>query len=755
MKKNIYTFLNTICGFDKLGDGFLEFVSDYTTSKYFSDKLVDDAIEYATKMSKAGHEMHFGPAVRKQDLDSRRSDRHNVSWIKCLWVDVDSPNKTLSSEEKLKATEVLKNNFISALKSYDIEPSFIVCSGHGYHIYFVLRRVHLNSLEWTPIETALITLAKGDQQAKDVTRLLRVPGTMNWKEKNHPKPVEIIFESDRIYDEKDFTQIVKDHGPKPIAKITSTETKPLGFIPPCINHLLDINTKVELGYRHQVRLVVATFGYHEGWTADDVIDKTKHLTDDQIKAADEINAVYKSLQQDSNKYNVGCGEGSNLKALVDAGITICDKDKCQFCKPPVQTTPKDNDEIEVMKSADFPGLVDLVLDDKENIAFLVKDNNHLIIKYEHELDGKKLIPPPKNKVLWLIPKATAVQQHYINDTDVTLFKDLVSFFKTISELPDENHYMFVAAYVMHTYLVDRFEYSPMVWFYAIPSRGKTRTGKAMTYVSYHGVHIISIKEAHLIRLAQNLRATLFVDLSDLQQKMENNGVEDVFLNRYEKGAQIARVLSPDRGPFDDTTYFNVYGATVVATNETVNDILATRTIQIIMPESQRNFNDDVKKIDGLPFRERLDGFRTRWMDKDLPVVDKPCNGRLGDILRSIRQIISIVSTDETWFLNFVASVEQQRKLSGADGLDAQVVNAIKDSMNSMSQGHILHENILRNLNVNKSEKEKISPHKLGKITSRLGFEKYTSGQQRGIYWNSDLVKRLCERYGIEFVDNTI
>jgi len=143
------------------------------------------------------------------------------------------------------------------------------------------------------------------------------------------------------------------------------------------------------------------------------------------------------------------------------------------------------------------------------------------------------------------------------------------------------------------------------------------------------------------------------------------------------------------------------------------------------------------------------------MDKDLPVVDKPCNGRLGDILRCIRQIVKIISTDEKWFLDFVTGVEKQRKLSGAEGLDAQVVQAIKDSMDKMTQGHIFHEDILGKINANKSEKEKISPQKLGKITARLGFEKYTSGQQRGIFWNKELLKRLCERYGIEYIDNTI
>ena len=747
---SIIKFLYKITGFDKFDGGFIEVVTDYTAAKYFPQDQVSAAVQYATERSQAGREVHFGPAPRKVDLGSKRSDRTNVLWVKSLWVDIDSPDKTLSAEEKIKKASELKDNFIEALKGYGLEPSFIVASGHGFHVYLVLKRVHTGPTEWSPIESALITLAKGDQQVKDVGRILRVPGTWNRKDRSNPKNVEIIFESDRVYDEKDFIRLVKDHGQKASqTNLTPVPSKPLGFLPPCIGHLLDPATAVALGNRHQVRLVLATFGFHEGWSVEDVIDKVKHLTDDQNKSADDVRGVYEVLQKDPQRYNVGCGEGSSLKGLVDSGITVCDKTACQFGKPPVPAAQATSDGV---KSAYFPGLVDLVLDDKGKIAFMVKDGGTLVTKYEQTIDGKKLVPPPKDMVLWMIPKGAAVQQHFANDSDAALFRDLVTYCKTISDLPDELHYSFIAAYIMHTYLVDKFEYSPTVWFYAIPERGKTRTGKAMIYASYRGVHIITLREAHVIRLTQDLRATLFIDVSDLQQKMEANNVEDVILNRYEKGAQVPRVLHPELGPFDDTVYYDVYGATITATNETVNDVLATRTVQIIMPESPRQFNDDVKPIHGLPFRERLLGFRARWIDRELPELAKPCNGRLGDILRCIRQIVNMVSTDESWFLTFVTGVEQRRKLSGADGLDAQVVQTIKDSQNTITLGHMFHEDVLRKVNAGRPENEKISPQKLGKITARLGFEKYTSGQQRGIFWNRDLFVRLCERYGIEVIE---
>lgn len=743
-------FLQKITGFDLFSDAYLEVVTDYVKSKYFASDQMAAAAQYATDMAKADHEVHFGPAPRKQDLGVKRSDRTNVFWVKSLWVDIDSPDKTLTAEDKLKAAEQLKNNFIALLKNYNLEPSYIVSSGHGYHIYFILKRLHLDPSKWSPIQTALINLAKGDPQAKDVVRLLRVPDTLNWKDRNNPKEVKIIFRSDRVYEEDDFKQLVKDHGQKQAANVIPTQAAPLGFTPPCISHLINPATNVELGHRHQVRLTVATFGFHEGWTVEDTIEKLKHITEDQKKTEDDIHGVYKTLERDPSRYNVGCGEGSNLTALVDGGITVCDKANCKFMNPPVQDGPAPNKET--VLSAKFDGLIDLVLGDDNKVVYLVKENGNLILKDKYEGNDQILIPPPINHLRWLLPRGTEVIKHYNNDNDRAIFDDLVTYHANVSELPHVNHYKFLAAYDMHTHIADKCDYSPIIWFYAIPERGKTRTGRAISYVARRGMQIVTVKEPHLIRMAENHGATLFIDISDLQKKMEAAGAEDILLNRYEQGATVPRVIYPDKGAFKDTVYYMVYGPTIVATNEMVNETFATRAIQIIMPQSDRNFDTDLKEIDVLPYRERLVAFRARWYDKDLPNVQKPCKGRLGDILRPIRQMVNITCAEEAWFLNFADTIEKQKKLSGADTLDALVVMAINDARMSIKNGHLLHDDILAMLNRNRTEREKITAIKLGKITARLGFDRYTSGQQRGIYFNQDLFRRLCSRFGIDTPD---
>ena len=743
-------FLQDITGWHLYEGGFLEITVDFRDARYFDQNHLAEAVAFAREMASSGHEIHFGPAVREKDLGSARSGRENVYWTKCLWVDIDSPDKTLSAEEKRVASKVLLDQFLEKLGVYGLAPSYIVFSGHGYHVYFIFRRTHQGLDKWVVMENAIITMAQGDSQAKDPGRLLRLPGTFNFKDKDNPKAVEIVGGTGSILDEKAFEPIVKDYGVSPArVNMIPQETKPLGFIPPCFAYLLDPQTKVEKGYRHLCRLVLGTFASHEGWPLEDTIQRVSHFTEDPKKSEADIRAIYEALEKDPSRYSVGCGEGSNLRALVDAGITFCDKDKCQLVNGTSAAPAASEKQV---YSASFKGLVDLVADDQGNAVFLVKENGTLVVKKSHKDHDKVLLPPPADQIRWLLPRASAVLEHVVNDNDNTLFQDLVNYFKRVSELPDENHYKFLATYCIHTYLIDRFQYTPILGFFSIPERGKTRTGRAIVNVSYRGITLVTLREPLIIRLAKDHKATIFLDVSDLWKKAEAAGVEDILYNRYEKGGEVGRVLYPERGAFQDTVYYDVSGATLFATNKPVNDVLESRTVQVIMPQATRSFEQDVLREDGLPFKERLVAFRARCMDMKLPEVNKPCLGRLGDVLKPINQIVKICCPNDSWFGPFVAGVERNRKLNRSESEDARIIQAILAARSSLKHGHLLHEEIMANLNKDVSLSERISPQALGKITASMGFKKYASGQKRGIYWDSDLIRSLCQRYGLEYIE---
>ena len=750
MKKKISDFYQTIAGFNELEDGFIEVTIDFKEAHYFNKNQIEQLINFTGQKAKEGHEVHFGPAVRTKNLGSKRSTKENVLRANCFWVDIDPPDKTLSPEKKQEESKKLLDEFRHKLLSYKIESSYIIKSGYGYHVYFVIRKNHCPPGEqWALIQKALIAMAKGDSQAKDSVRLLRSPGTFNYKKKGNPQPVSIYYQSNKKSCEEDFQKIVKDYAPKVKSiNITNSEAKPLGFTPPCIEHLLNPNNKPSLGYRHQVRIIIGTYAFREGWSIEDTFKKIMHTTDDPKKAKADIKGIYNTLEHDPTRYSIGCKEGSSLRALVDAGITVCDEDKCGFKKKKLK-----KEEEKIIYSASFPGLVDIVRDDNGKLSFLIKENNILIMKDKHIIDDKTFIPPPEEAIIWLAPLGTSVINHYNsmnNQEDFhSLFKEIIPYLNSISELPTEDHYSFMSAYIMHTHLVDLCEYSPIIWFYAVPERGKTRTLKGLQSICRRCVIFPVFHEAHIIRMASNQKATLCIDIMDLQKKLEKTGSEDILLNSFERGSTVPRVLHLEKGPFCDTVYYDIYGPTIIATNKFLNPILETRSVQIIMPETTRIFENDVKSEAGLPLKEKLTAFRAKMMDQKLPSVKKVVGGRLGDILKPIHQIVKMGCSDDTWFLNFAIKIEQSRKISNIDTLEARVLSALLEVQIHMENGHILHSYTLEILNQDTPERYCISPQKLGRVTKTLGFKKYFSGKARGIYWNEDLINSLCKRYGIQ------
>jgi len=328
-------------------------------------------------------------------------------------------------------------------------------------------------------------------------------------------------------------------------------------------------------------------------------------------------------------------------------------------------------------TAIFGGLVDVVIKDGDSM-FLVKEGGELNLKESVEINGAIYYPPPPERLPFkLLPRADKVLEYYIKDTDSELYSDLLLYHKSISELPCATYYDLLVAWDFLTYLQEAIQYSPYIWFYAIPERGKSRTGKGCIYVAYRGIHVESLRDAYLIRVANDWGATIFFDVMELSKKAERAGSDDILLARFEKGIVVPRVLYPDRGPHLDTVNYEVFGSTIIATNEPVNQILETRAVQISMPESNNRYEDEVTPEKALPFKERLVAFRARHLGEALPDTVKPAWGRLGDILKPIIQVIKLVKPEkEEEMLELINQIQAERKEEKSDSNEARLLTAI-------------------------------------------------------------------------------
>lgn len=149
-------------------------------------------------------DVYFALATFKDPKAPKPRAQDNVQLIKSLWVDLDC------SEEKAakKKGYIDKESAIKALAAFleetKLPDPIIVDSGGGIHAYWPFSKP-LTKDDWQPLADGLESLCKikdlylDDSCTADAARILRVPGTYNFKEED-PRPVRLLAIIEQPYD---------------------------------------------------------------------------------------------------------------------------------------------------------------------------------------------------------------------------------------------------------------------------------------------------------------------------------------------------------------------------------------------------------------------------------------------------------------------------------------------------------------------------------------------------------------------------
>jgi RepB DNA-primase from phage plasmid/CHC2 zinc finger len=103
----------------------------------------------------------------------------HVAPARVLWIDCDSAGEAFP---------------LDRLQRHCPQPHMIVASGGGYHAYWLLREA-IQDPDWLrAANERLAEVLSGDRQSADAARILRPPGTANFKSKyGRPRAVELVF----------------------------------------------------------------------------------------------------------------------------------------------------------------------------------------------------------------------------------------------------------------------------------------------------------------------------------------------------------------------------------------------------------------------------------------------------------------------------------------------------------------------------------------------------------------------------------
>ncbi len=145
-----------------------------------------------TKYFKSAKELinTYDPSIDKNiyigmmTRDKKRGKLQDTLKTRALWLDFDDV------ESYIQVEYILNMNKLP-------QPSIVVNSGHGYHVYYILDKAAGREIE--PIIKKLAYTTGADGKATDLARIMRVPGTLNVKDPYNPVKCEVMSMSKNTF----------------------------------------------------------------------------------------------------------------------------------------------------------------------------------------------------------------------------------------------------------------------------------------------------------------------------------------------------------------------------------------------------------------------------------------------------------------------------------------------------------------------------------------------------------------------------
>jgi len=210
-------FLTALYGNLESGNLYLWTLPDKRTWSFSVDDL--------RMMTNAAHaiqddrDVYFGLGGSVEEIkDNNRPLANNVSFIPCLWMDID----ILGPAHKQTDLPATVEEALSILPEF-LQPSIVVWTGNGMHMYWLLKEIWIFDTQEENLRASNLMIRlqayikslalergwKFDSTA-DLSRVLRVPGTINHK-LGQKQPVYITnFNEEIRYDPSELEDLIPD-----------------------------------------------------------------------------------------------------------------------------------------------------------------------------------------------------------------------------------------------------------------------------------------------------------------------------------------------------------------------------------------------------------------------------------------------------------------------------------------------------------------------------------------------------------------
>lgn len=171
---------------------------------------IEKALQKALELSEQGYNAYMGVNPRM----GGGGKKVNVHYLTAFFVDLDVGTAGHKKDSNFPS----KEDAWKAIKQFPLQPSLIVDSGGGFHLYWILEEpVAVEQCGVEKLEAINSVLSRdlhGDPGTHDISRILRVPGTLNYKNDENPRPVKIVEMNENRYRMEEFRSYSTGHNGK-------------------------------------------------------------------------------------------------------------------------------------------------------------------------------------------------------------------------------------------------------------------------------------------------------------------------------------------------------------------------------------------------------------------------------------------------------------------------------------------------------------------------------------------------------------
>jgi hypothetical protein len=134
-----------------------------------------------------GYNIYYLPNYPSILCEGRPVDGRDIDTFRYCFADMDLKDGDWPDKE----------TFLEVIQGQPLEPSLIVDSGNGIHVYWEVSDLH--ALDFLRFQRRLCRDFITDEAVAKVCQLMRVPGYLNTKKKDAQKLCSLITHSDKVY----------------------------------------------------------------------------------------------------------------------------------------------------------------------------------------------------------------------------------------------------------------------------------------------------------------------------------------------------------------------------------------------------------------------------------------------------------------------------------------------------------------------------------------------------------------------------